>query len=151
MTVAHRANTDLVATAWIGSIPGLSTDMVGSKLPGDASTWAANGFVEVLAANTAPALNYPLRKPVVTAHCWAVKPTSSKPPWAKATNLAEAVFAAVYDEATIRRTLTLPVADYPAARLIEARVVGDIRRAYGDVGDYAHVLLDIEMDWIELP
>jgi hypothetical protein len=151
MTTVLRANTDLVAIAWIGSIPGLSTGMVGSTLPGDTSTWADNGFVEVLAANTAPALNYRLRKPVVTAHCWAVKPTSAKPPWGKATNLAETILNAVYDEATIRRTLTLPVAGYPQARLLEARAAGDVRRGYGDTGNYAHVLLDIEMDWIELP
>jgi hypothetical protein len=149
--LALRANTGLVAIAWIGSIPGLSTAMVGSTLPADTSKWAANGFIEVTPAGSTPALDYALRKPVVSAHCWAVNPGSGKPPVGQAANLAETVAAACRDESTVRRTLTLPVTGYPQAQLRAAIVRADPRPAYGDLGNYAHYVLDIEMDWIELP
>jgi hypothetical protein len=151
MTATKHANTDLVAEAWIGSCPGLSTSMVGPQLPKDNTSWAASGFVTYLVTGGTRVGEYAHRRPVLTVSCWAVSPKSSKPPWGLASNLAETIIAATDDEATLRRTLALTVPGYPPARLTEARVISELRRSPADEGDYARLLFDLELNWIELP
>lgn len=149
-----RANTDLVATTWLGGVTGLSPQMVGAKLPSDNTTWQASGFVTVRVSGGRPSIDTALRGPVVTAETWAVKPGSSKPPWGQAFYLAECIMRACEPRTdqelrAISRTLTLP-GTYPPARVLSAYPVSEPRRAYGDSGDYAHVVLDLQLAWVDL-
>lgn len=154
MTTTLRANTDLVAVAWLGGVSGLTPNMVGAQLPADATTWAATGFVTVRTSGGRPALDVPMRGPVVTVDTWAVKPTSSKPPWNKANQLAELIVRACeplseQERIAMKRTLTLPTG-YPAARVESAYVVTEPRRSYGDIGDYASFTVDLQLHWADL-
>ncbi len=153
MTLTLRANTDLVAVAWLGGTVGLTTDMVGSQLPADATTWSTNGFVTVRTSGGRPVLDNALRGPVVTVDTWACKPTSSKPPWNKANALAELIVRACYPRTDAERTnlcrlLTLP-SGYPAARVLSAYPVTEPRRNYGDIGDYASFTFDLQLNWVD--
>jgi len=155
MTTILRANTDLVAIAWLGGVTGLTPSMVASRLPTDNSTWAASGFVTVHVSGGSSAVDYALRQPIVTLGFWACTANSVKPPWGKAFHLAETVHASLNptDDAgrrAIHRDLVLP-GNYPRARVMGAIVRSEPRRAYGDVGGAAHVLMDVEFDWVELP
>jgi hypothetical protein len=155
MATILRANTDLVAVAWLGGVTGLTPSMVASRLPTDNTTWAASGFVTVHVSGGTPAIGYALRQPIVTVGCWANTLNSVKPPWGKAFHLAETIVAATEptDDAgrrAVHRVLTLP-GSYPSARVLGATVRSEPRRAYGDAGGAAHVLLDVELDWVELP
>lgn len=150
-----RANTPLVAITWLGGVTGLTPAMVASSLPSDNATWAASGFVTVRTTGGAGAVDYPLRQPIVTVGCWACTVNSNKPPKGKAFHLAETIYAATTptnDAArrAVYRDLTLP-GNYPRARVMGAIARSEPREAYGDAGGYAHVLLDIEFDWVELP
>lgn len=154
MTVTLRANTDLVAVAWLGGVTGLSTAMVGSVLPSDATTWSTNGFVTVRTSGGRPVLDNALRGPVVTVDTWACKPTSSKPPWGQANYLAELIVRACYprtdaERVAIQRTLLLPTG-YPQARVLSAYPVTEPRRSYGDIGDYAAFTFDLQLNWVDL-
>jgi hypothetical protein len=155
MATILRANTGLVAIAWLGGVTGLSTAMVASRLPTDNSTWAASGFVTVRTTGGSSAVDYALRQPIVTIDCYACTPTSNKPPWGKAWHLAETIHAATEptnDAArrAVYRDLVLP-GNYPDARVVGATARSEPREAYGDPGGLAHVLLDVEFDWVELP
>lgn len=153
MPLVLRANTDIVAVAWLGGVTGLTADMVSTQLPTDANTWGTSGFVTVRTSGGRPVLDNPLRQPVVTVDTWACKPTSSKPLWNRANELAELIVRACYprDEAekqALCRLLTLPTG-YPAARVLSAYPVTEPRRSYGDIGDYASFTFDLQLNWVD--
>lgn len=155
MAVLFRANTDLVAVAWLGGVAGLSPSMVASTLPATTNaSWAASGFVTVRTSGGQSGVYMPVRSPVVTVDTYAVNPGSSKPPWGKANSLAELVVRGCYprtdaERVAMQRPLSLP-ANYPTARVLSAYVVSEPRRAYGDSGDYAHFVLDVALNWVDL-
>ncbi|HEY3689644.1 MAG TPA: hypothetical protein VGL46_05000 [Pseudonocardiaceae bacterium] len=143
-----RANTELVALAWLAGVTGLSAGMVGATLPKDTTSWSATGFVTVRASGGAPGIHVPMRNPVVTVDTWGVRPTSAKPPWFLANYLAELldVGCRAVDAA---RTVTLPT-NYGQARVHSAYLVSEPRRAYGDQGDYARYTTDLALNWVDL-
>lgn len=153
--MTYPPNSELVARAWIGSAAGLTAGQVALMLPQDASTWAADGFVELggggggAVVGGTPDRYTQLRNPVISVHCWAVNLASGKPPWGKAARLAELIIAATSDETTIRRALTLP-AGYGPARVQEAYALGEPRRVPGDPGMFAHYQFDLQLHWIAL-
>jgi hypothetical protein len=150
-------NSELVAVAWLAGVSGLGSSQVATKLPVDTSVWADDGFVTVGGGDGtgggviggAPNRYMPLRNPVVSVHCWAVRPGSSRPPWGKAAALAELVVAGTYDETRMRRALTLPDGYY-LARVNEAYPLTEPRRIPGDPSAYAHFQLDLQLHWVAL-
>lgn len=150
-------NSELVAVAWLGTVAGLSSSMVATTLPTDQDTWSANGFVTIGGGDGTtggviggrPNMYMPLRAPVLSVHTWAVAPGSAKPPWGKAAHLAELIVAGCYDEASIRRRLTLP-GNFADARVNEAYPLGEPRRIPGDTSGYAHYQMDLQLHWVAL-
>jgi hypothetical protein len=141
-----HAPTDLVAAAWIRSIPGLTADGVATQLPTDETTWAANGFIVVPATvGGSPAANMPLRQPVVQVEAWGTVPGSDKLPWGIPNQLIEQVRAATYDRTTFGRPLTItagPVT-YPVASVKSVTAMTEPRRVWSDAGDYAGYVMDV--------
>lgn len=146
--MAIRANTELVAVAWLGGVSGLTSSMVAATLPADNSTWAVSGFVTVRTSGGSPGLYTPMREPVVTLDFWAVRPGSTKPPWYQANALAELVDAGTR-ASTAQRAVALP-SGYNSARVHSVYFVQEPRRAYGDQGDYAHYVADMAMHWTDI-
>ncbi|WP_297699638.1 hypothetical protein [Mycobacterium sp.] len=148
MPTILRANTELVAMAWLAGVTGLTSDMVAAVLPKDTTAWAATGFVTVRAVGGAPGIHVPMRQPVVTVDTWAVRPGSAKPPWFLANHLAELVDVGCR-AVDASRTVTLPT-NYGTARVHSAYLVSEPRRAYGDQGDYARYTTDLALNWVDL-
>lgn len=150
MAVALLPSSDLVAVAWLSTISGMTADVVASQLPADQSQWSANGAIvaTVIAGSPDPDIN--IAKPVVQVDCYAVNPKSAKPPWPKASGLAEQVRYAVYDHPSHGRRLALGSGSvvYPSARVIGARITVEPRRLWGDGGDFARVQLDLQLTWV---
>ena len=46
-TTVHHPSTELVAAAWLATLPGITSSMVASTLPKDHATWEATGLSEV--------------------------------------------------------------------------------------------------------
>lgn len=152
MAVLLRANTELVAVAWLASAPGIDPAQVATTLPANSAVWAESGFIQVgPVVGGSPNPHIPKRTPVVQVDCWAVNPTSGKPKWSKAINLAETIRAAYeqVDHRTIQRTLTL-LPGYPQARVTSTYFAVEPRRVPGDSGAYARYQADMIFDWIEL-
>lgn len=149
-TVVKRANSELVAVAWLRSADGIASAQVATSLPADVSTWAEDGFIQVCpVVGGTPQMYYALREPVVQLDVYAATPSSGKPPWAKAASLAEQVVVATYDEAGMQRTLTLP-AGFPQARVLTAHLTSEPRRVPGDDASYARYTTDLALHWITL-
>lgn len=150
MAVTPKANTELVAVAWLASAEGIEPGQVATTLPSDASAWETNGFVHVVGVvGGTPQLYYALHEPVVQVDCYAVNLSSGKPPWGKAASLMELVVAATYDEAGLQRALTLRP-DYPQARVLTAHFTSEPRRMPGDDSSYARYQADLALHWITL-
>lgn len=150
MAVTPKANTELVAVAWLSSADGVEAGQVATTLPTDAAAWESNGFLHVVGAvGGTPQLYHPLREPVVQVDAYAVNLNSGKPPWGKAASLMELVVAATYDEAGLQRVLTLRPG-YPQARVLTAHLASEPRRMPGDDASFAHFQADLVLHWITL-
>jgi len=146
-----HASTDLVAVAWVRTIPGLVADGVATQLPADETTWAANGFVVVpLQVGGTPHATMPLRRPVVQVECWGTVPGSDKLPWGIPDQLAEQIRAGTYDRLTFGRPLTITAGGvtYPGARVLSARMLSEPRRIWHDSGDYAGKMFNLALQWV---
>lgn len=143
------ATSELVAIAWLGSIPDLSTQMVATQLPADESTWETTGFITVNVVGGSPDIYLPVKNPVLQVDCYANKRSSNKPPWWRANVLAETVRYATLQRTGINRLLTISAggATYPKAVVQTAYLVTEPRRVYHDPGDYAIYTFDLAMGW----
>ena len=149
--VTLHASVDLVATAWIRTIPGLTADGVATQLPSDETSWAKNGFIVVpVTVGGTPHMYIPLRRPVVQVECWATVPGSDKLPWGIASQLAEQVRFGTYDRTSFSRLLTItsgPVT-YPSARVLSAKCMTEPHRVWSDSGDYAGYSMDLMLQYV---
>ncbi len=161
MTVLLKANTELVAIAWLKGVIGLDPNAIGTIVPSDTNAWLSTGFVQVqgiggAAGNGggggggqgAPMRYVPVANPVVQINTWANNGTSKKPPWGKANNLIELVRAGTYAENCIREVV-LP-GDYPAVRVISAYLIIEPRRLPSDPASFARYASDLQMHWVEV-
>jgi len=145
-----RATSELVAVAWIGSVPGLSLGMVATTLPADDSSWPNAQFVTVAVIGGSPNIDLPVKAPVFQVDCWACKPGSNKPPWGKANALAEVIRYATLPRSGVNRLLTITAngVTYPPATVQAARLLTEPMRRYGDAADYANYSFDLAMTWV---
>jgi hypothetical protein len=154
VTVLQHATTDLVAVAWLASLPGFGASMVGSILPRADSDgiipWAVTGFVQATGGvGGSPDKDVPLANPVVQIDCWATQSGSDLPPYAKANALAETIRWACLDQANFGGALTLRDG-YAQARVKTAYLVTEPRRVYGDEADFGRYLTNLAMTWVEV-
>ena len=143
--------TDLVAVAWITSIPGLVADGVATQLPADEKSWAQNGFVVVpVQVGGTPHSTMPLRRPVVQVECCGTVPGSDKLPWGIPFQLAEQIRMGTYDRTTFGRPLFITAngVTYPMARVLSAKMLTEPRRIWHDVGDFAGFMFNLALQWV---
>lgn len=143
--------TDLVAVAWIASIPGLVADGVATQLPADETKWAANGFVVVpVSVGGTPHSSIPVRRPVVQVETWATVPGSDRLPWNLANQLMEQIRFGTYDRGTFGRALSIRAGSvaYPAAHVLGARLMTEPRRIWSDLGDFAGYTADLMLHFV---
>lgn len=152
---------ELVTIAWIGSIPGLSIDIVATTLPPDADKsnqavgWVVTppfGFVTVTVVGGSSDAELPVHRPVMQVDCWATRAGSNKPPWNRANKIATAIQYAAWQRTGVNRLLALTAkgVDYGRASVQSARVVAKPRRIRDDPGSYARYQLDVQFQWIAL-
>lgn len=154
MTLTLHTPNDLVAVAWIASIPGLLADGVATQLPVAAEdSWAAHGFVVVpLSVGGTPHDTIPVRQPVLQVECWATNPGSDKLPWWKANQLAEQIRFGSYQRNGAARAVTVTTngVQYPSAAVKMARMLTEPRRIWSDAGDFAGYTFDLQLSWTQV-
>lgn len=147
---------DLVAAAWIATIPHFTTAMTGTRLPpdidesGQPAAWLATGFVTVAVAGGTPHSLLPVHRPVMDVRCYAAVPGSNLPPWEAAKALGQAITKATWDRVTINRQI-IPASEgvtYPAAFVQGAYMATHFRPVYDDAADYAVVQGDLALEWV---
>jgi len=159
--MAPHPNTELVAMAWIGSIPGqfgyFTPSMVATQPPAE-QAWPLNedgiaNFVTVVAIGGTPMLGMPISQPVVEVHGWSTKPGSNKPPWFAANDLLQRIWLATMSKlpGVFGRELTIVSngITYASASCLEAVVHTEPRRNYSDSRNWAHYSMDMSISWRE--
>lgn len=143
--------TDLVACAWIRSVPGLVCDGVATQLPADETKWAQNGFIVVpTQVGGTPHATMPLRRPVCQIEAWGTVPGSDRLPWGIPAQLMEQIRAGTYDRTTFGRALTITAGSvtYPTACVKSATMLTEPRRVWSDIGDFAGFTADLLLEWV---
>lgn len=147
-TPVLRANNEMVTIAFLKTIVG---DRVATTLPKDVAGWTEGGFCTVDTVGGTPNIYVPLREPVMGVECWAVNPSSQKPPWGKASSLAQAIQDACWDHPRLPRTLVLPDG-YPVVQVKGAYLTGDPRRVPDDPSSYARYSIPgLVVTWVVMP
>jgi len=124
--------------------------MVATSLPTDTSGWGSTGFIVVTVAGGTPAVDLPIRRPLIQMSCWAVNPGSQRPPWGKADQLAQVVIDACYASTGKTRDVTWTQGGQAVtARVLGAVAVSEPTRLYSDDASYAHVRVDVRLDWAD--
>jgi hypothetical protein len=147
VTPPFPPNSSLVAQAWLAQrVDGLTAAMVAGTLPA-VEAWLAEGFVTVTTLpGTRPNIDVPIRRPIVQIDTWgAAGASTAKPHWPKAHRLAELIRLATEDQA-YGQAVTMP-ADYSGVRVHSVYVVSEPSDVRGDPSGYAHVTLDLAIDW----
>lgn len=139
------ATTEIVAAAWLATLPGITSAMVDPTLPSDNSSWAASGFITPYGLGGVPSPHIPVAHPICGLKFWAVTPDSGLPPWNQAGMLAETVRAGCFSGGT-SVLLTLSNCDQNA-RVLSAYLTQEPRRSYADMGDYACVVAELALHW----
>jgi hypothetical protein len=143
MTASLHPNTELVAVAWLRSIPGVT--QAGTTLP-DAEKWAASGFVQVVGVGGFSDPYVPMIAPSVGITCWAANLDSGSPPWGKAAHLAESIRWACY---RLGNTSPAVPVSYAGARLMSAFLLSEPRRVSSEPTSYARYDFDLGLRWTE--
>lgn len=163
MADARFPTNPLVARAWLGLVPGITTDMTGTTLPriGDTSLppWTSTGFLTVQTVGGSPSIDTLLAQPVVSVKCWAVNASQSTPgvqvavsqkvPWYRSEALAELVrkSADAMRRDRTKKLVTIPVSGYEQATVFSAYMLTE-PRPLQDATGYACHQFDLQLNWV---
>ena len=148
--ITPHPTSELVAIAWTGSLPNLTTQMVAVQLP-PRTSWTGNTFVTVTVVGGSPLTDVLIRQSVVQYECWGVKQDSDKPFWAAANQVAEQIIFGSKLKELFGRPLPITSGgkQYNGAQVMESTVLTDPRRKWDDPGYYACYTFDMRMVWRE--
>lgn len=141
-------SSELVAAAWIGSLPGFTPAMVATTLPKDTTSWAATGFVTVTPAGGSPSVDVHTRWSLIQVDTWGASLNSGKPPWGPASDLAETIVRACWDDNQQVNVAVRP--GYNVARLYGVWAATDPIRIWDDTSSYARWRFDLRLTWCTL-
>jgi|ERR1700733_6439547 len=143
--------SDLVAMAWLQSIPQVLPNQVGTTLP--APPWPNNAFIVVCKAiGGSPDPYIQIAQPVLEIEYYAVRPQSNKPHWGKANQLFEIVRHATYDRVNMGRALNIIAQgqEYNGANCLWVSALTEPRKTFNDTGSYACFSSDVQFKWREV-
>lgn len=97
-------DAEMVAAAWIRSIPGIVVDAVDVQFPWDVNVPpAVNGYVQVSSAGGVPDQNVPLFHTTVQVDCWVLAPSEDRIFRLRASALAKQIQYATWDRLKAER------------------------------------------------
>lgn len=159
--MAPHPTTELVAMAWIGSIPSqfgnFTPSMVATQPPPE-QNWPLNedglgNFITVTVVGGTPMPGVPISQPIVEVKAYATKPGSNKPPWFAANDLISRIWLATMSKlpGVFGRKLDIVAngVQYAPASCLEAIVHTEPRRMYSDARNWACYSVDMSLSWRE--
>lgn len=139
-------NSETVAVAWLKDAVPYLGGRVATSLPADNTTWAASGFATVSVVGGEPERYLGWRRPIISVDVWGASPDSGKPPWNLAAQQIEQIREATLRHQSTGRPVVQP-ANYMPARVGTVFFRTEPQRIRGDVANYAHYSVDVELWW----
>jgi hypothetical protein len=156
--MALHPTTDLVAVAWISSIPDIPAGSCATSMPNQ-EDWPVgpdgiSRFITARVVGGTPMTGTaPVAHPVLEISAWATKVGTNKPPWHAAAQLCEIIRIASYGRTlgVFGRPLTFSPGgrQYATATVTGVMLHTEPRRMYADPRNYAHYQFDAGMFWKE--
>jgi hypothetical protein len=148
MAVTLRPTAELVAQAWLATIPGITSSMVATVLPSKSTGWASTGFVVVAAAGGNSEVYVPVHRSLVQVDAVCFAADSQRPPWGRVDQLAQIIADACYGDTSDGAQLTLTAGPSTGrAALLGAWLSSEPQRLYGDDASLARKRLDVMLAW----
>lgn len=148
MAVTLRPTAELVAQAWLATIPGITSSMVATVLPAKSPSWATTGFLVAATAGGNSEMYVPVHRSLVQVDAVCFTADSARPPWGRVDQLAQTVADACYGDTGDGAQLTLTAGPSTgAARLLGAWLATEPQRLYGDDASLARKRLDVMLAW----
>lgn len=144
----HPATSELVAVAWILSLPDWAPGMCSTQLPKDQNSWAERGFCVVgpdVSGSQNPTV--PWGESVHQIEFRAVNPNSLRPDYGLAAALGQRVANAAVAGLSLNTPLTLRTG-WHGARVTGAIPRG-LRRIPTDPSSYALYRMDLALNWVQ--
>lgn len=149
--MAKIPTNELAAISWLRTVPGVPSTKVSTRLPGDNSLIAPQGFVTVLTLSGNSSIYLPVRSPVIEVKCWAWAGEGQKePPWQVANQLAESIREACLDHQSFRGVIETS-SGYDNVSVPSAYLVSEPRKLEADDGRFAAYVLELQMHWTRRP
>ena len=151
LTLAYP-NAELVCQAWLAAHTGIPAGLIAGSLPKatdqEPRTWERFLTARALPAGSPSVELTEKRGSVLQVDLWAAKLRQARPLWGVALTMAESIrYATFRDAQTFGRPLEMPVSGYLPARVLSVYLVTEPTRVEGDPSAYAHVTLDLAVDW----
>ena len=146
---------EVVAIAWIETIPGLALDGVSTELPEDIDINPRLGYVQVTQVGGGMGSDFPIHTAVVQCDCYVVNPDNDRVHYLTTRRLAEKIRDACYHRLSVQRALH-PHAigpdsmniEYPLAKVFSAYAPTYPHRIASPPDDqYAGHSVDITITW----
>lgn len=99
-------DAEIVAAAWIMSIPGIEIDLADWRLPWDLNTPVINGYAQLTVVGGVPKQDVPYYETVMQIDCWVESPSEDRIFRMQASALAKQIQYATYDRKHVKRGVT---------------------------------------------
>lgn len=143
MTTLFACTDELVAIAWLKTVPELSNVPVATTLAAQANWGNSPTFLQVFSSSlTAPSAYFPSHVSRILVSCWA-KPKR----WADAADLSQLVRAATYSQDSARE-VAMHVQGYSTAAVLSVQTLSEPVRVTGDTNQLARYDITIGMEWV---
>ena len=128
-------DAELVACAWIMSIPGILIDYADWRLPWDLDKPDVYGYAQVTVTGGAPNKDVPLFQSTLQVNCWVLANDEDRSHRLKASYLTKQIQYACWDRKNVKRGVTpqeqLPngnVITYQPAHVEDAYILSEARQ-----------------------
>jgi hypothetical protein len=156
--MGFHPTSELVAEAWIGSLPGFTASMVATQPPPPDKWPVINGvsqFITVaVVGGSPPRGEAPIAAPVLEIKGYATQLRSNKPQWAAANQLLELIRLGCYQRTNgvFGRALVIESGNvtYNPANVTGTIVHTEPRRVYSDPRNFGVYLMEMTMVWKEV-
>lgn len=151
--MAHHPSTELVARAWILSLPDVPAGTVAATLPAPVDghyPWEATGFYTVTPAGGTPHVDIRVRRPLVQVDAYATKYGSQRPPHGRAAAMLESIVNSCWDDDGDHAHDLDVKTGYYRVRVYAVSCAREPQRLYGDEQSLAKYSADLQFHWAEL-
>lgn len=149
--MALLPTNDLAAISWLKTVPGVPTNKVATRLPGNLNDIGPDGFVTVTTFSGNSDIYVPRRSPVIEIKTWARTQSGQKEPqWWVANQIAESIRERCWDHNSFGGVIETR-SGYDNVCVPSAYLISEPRKTESDDGRFAIYVFEMQFHWTRRP